>query len=85
MSETLGGDQIFWLRSQTVPIDATWSSPPAPQSIRMDFRDSLVVGRTGTGHRGQGDGRHGSRGFYIFKNGPLETCPPARRCPLLDP
>ena len=41
-----------------------------------------MVGRTGTGHRGQGDGRHGSRGFYIFKNRPLETCP---LCPPLPP
>ena len=47
----------------------------------MDFRDSLVVGRTGTGHRGQGGGRHGSTGSYIFKNGPLET---ARLLPFVD-
>ena len=58
----------MWLRRQTVPIDGMWSSRPDACFYQSTFRDSLMVGRRDTGHRGQGDVRHGSHFKDMHKN-----------------
>ena len=64
----MGAIQSCWPRPQAVPIGGMWSSRPDACFYRITFRDSLMVGRRDTGHRGQGDVRHGSLFKDMHKN-----------------
>ena len=68
LGRTLGAIQSCWPRPQVVPIGGMWSSRPDACFYRITFRDSLMVGRRDTGHRGQGDVRHGSHFKDMHKN-----------------